>query len=167
MLLYCKPLKQSTMSVSIPAFHVSDISKVSGSGDVFIASRQDAVSSGNFTIKLSVTFNPAVNDYPTGTVFIKTDMSDGAKTSFEATSIELVNSYGKHNPTVYITGRCKAGLALNQKGLRFWLMIANNKLANANGTPDVVGFVIHDNLGSRIAYGTGPLKSGDITIDPK
>jgi hypothetical protein len=155
------------MSVSIPAFHVSDVSRVSGSGEVFIASRQDAASSGNFIIKLSVAFNPALNDYPFGSVFIKTDMSDGAKTSFEATSIELINSYGKHNPTVYITGTCKAGSPLNQKGLRFWMMLANNKQANANGTPDVVGFVIHDNLGSRIAYGTGPMKNGDITIDPK
>jgi hypothetical protein len=155
------------MLVSIPAFHVSDISNVSGYGDVFIASRQDAFSSGIFFIKLSVTFNPAVNDYPTGSVFIKTDMSDGAKTSFDSTAIDLINSYGKHNPTVYITGKCKASSALNQKGLRFWLMIANNKQANANGTPDVVGFAIHDNLGNRIAYGTGPLKNGDIKIDPK
>jgi hypothetical protein len=155
------------MSVSIPAFHVPDASKVAGSGEVFIASRQDAASSGNFAIKLSVTFDQAANDYPAGSVFIKTDMSDGAKTSFDATSIDMVNSYGKHNPTVYITGRCKAGMPLNQKGLRFWLMIANNKQANAGGTADVVGFVIHDNLGNRIAYGTGPLKSGDITVAPK
>jgi len=53
------------------------------------------------------------------------------------------------------------------KGCRFWLMIANNKKANQDGTADIVGFAIHDNKGTRIAYGTGPVKSGDFEIDPK
>jgi hypothetical protein len=34
------------VSLSIPAFHISDISKVEGLGDVFIASRKDAAASG-------------------------------------------------------------------------------------------------------------------------
>jgi hypothetical protein len=47
-------------------------------------------------------------------------------------------------------------------------MIANNKKAgDAEGTPDIVGFAIHDRTGTRIAYGTGPLKSGDFEIAPK
>lgn len=96
------------MVTSIPAFHVSDLSKVEGSGDVFINSRKDAVSSGVFAVKLAVHFDPAVDDYPVGTLQIKVDLSDSAKGTFTATSIELINSYGKHNPTIYLTGRCSA-----------------------------------------------------------
>lgn len=159
------------MSTSIPAFHVSDASKVDGVGDVFIASRKDIASSGVFTVRLSVHFDPlGADDYPTGSLLIKTDLSDSAKGTFNATSIELVNSYGKHDPTVYLTGRCAestAGVPAH-RGLRYWLMIADNKkAADSQGTPDVVGFAIHDRTGARIAYGTGPLKSGDFTVAPK
>ncbi len=160
------------MSTSIPAFHVSDASKVDGLGDVFIASRKDATSSGVFTVRLSVHFDPAgADDYPTGSLLIRVDLSDGSKGTFTATSIELINSYGKHSPTAYLTGRCSfdpaAGTA-PPKGLRYWLMIANNKKAtDLQGTPDVVGFAIHDRMGARVAYGTGPVKSGDFTVAPK
>lgn len=159
------------MNMSIPAFHVSDISKADGSGDVFIASRKDAVASGVFQVKLSVHFVPPGDDYPAGDLMIRADLSDSSRAVFVATSIELINSYGKHNPTLYLTGRCKmdsfAGVP-QAKGLRYWLMVANNKQAqDPRGTPDVVGFAIHDNTGARIAYGTGPLRAGDITVAPK
>ena len=159
------------VATSIPAFHVSDPSKVEGRGDVFIASRVDAVSSGVFSTKVSVHFDPAVDDYPTGAVLIKADLSDSVRTTFTATSVDLINSYGKHNPTVYLTGRCTTDApagAAPLKGLRYWLMIANNKSgANAQGTPDIVGFAVHDRNGNRVAYGTGPLKSGDFVVAPK
>lgn len=160
------------MSTTIPAFHVSDASKVDGGGDVFIASRKDAVSSGVFTVKVSAHFDPAVDDYPVGSLVIKADLSDGIRGTFNATSIELINSYGKHNPTVYLTGRCSGEVAggthARPRGLRYWLMIANNKKPNdERGTPDVVGFAIHDRTGARVTYGTGPLKSGDFTVTPK
>lgn len=150
---------------SIPAFHVSDKSKVKGDGEVYIKSRDDAATSGSFKIKISASFDPAVNDYPTGTVVISTSMSDSFNAVFESTSIELINSYGKHNPTVYLTGRCKTSASGAAKGLRYWVMIANN-CQNNDGTPDIVGFVIHDNNGSRVSYGTGPLK-GNIVVAPK
>lgn len=159
------------MVTSIPALHVSDLSKVEGSGDVFINSRRDAVSSGIFVVKLAVHFDPAVDDYPAGALQIKVDLSDSAKGIFTATSVELINSYGKHNPTVYLTGRCLAEASagiVQPKGCRYWLMIANNKnSATEQGTPDIVGFAIHDRNGNRIAYGTGPLKSGDFKVAAK
>src|SRR5689334_15399146 len=95
-------------TLSIPAFHVSDLSKVKGSGEIFIQSRKDAFSAGTFQVKLSVHFDPAVDEYPVGDVNIKVNLTDGSKGDFNSTSIELINSYGKHNPTVYLTGRCKA-----------------------------------------------------------
>jgi hypothetical protein len=152
---------------SIPAMHVSTFAKVKGDGTVFIASRQDAVSSGKFSISLSVHFDPAVDAYPAGTLTIKSDMSDSAHGSFIATSIELINAYGKHNPTVIITGQCKTDITSSPPvGCRYWVMIANNKSSTATGTPDVVGFLINDRNGNRIAYGMGPLDSGDIDIAP-
>ena len=159
------------MNMSIPAFHVSDASKIDGSGDVFIASRASGALSGVFTVKMAVHFDPAVDDYPVGALTIKADLSDSLKATFTATSVELVNSYGKHNPTAYLTGRCTSDAptgAAPVKGLRYWLMVADNQQGStAPGTPDVVGFAIHDRTGARIAYGCGPLRSGNITVAPK
>jgi hypothetical protein len=156
-------------ATSIPAFHVSDSSKARGSGDIFIQSRKDAVSSGIFSVRLDVHFDPSTDDYPVGSLAIKVDLSDSVKGAFTATSIELINSYGKHNPTIYLTGRCQAETADKlPRGCRYWIMVANNKKADdAKGTPDIVGFAIHDRTGTRIAYGTGPVKSGDFDIAPK
>lgn len=156
------------MSTSIPAFHVSDPSKAKGTGDIFIQSRKDASSSGVFSVRLDVHFDPAVDAYPAGTLFIKCDLNDGVKGAFTASTFELINSYGKVTPTVYLTGQCKADAQTDAKGLRYWIMIANNKKSgDAQGTPDVVGFAVHDNKGNRIAYGTGPVKSGDFDVAPK
>ena len=161
------------MTMSIPAFHVSDLSKVEGKGDVFIASRVSGALTGVFSVTLAapVHFDPAVDDYPAGPVVIKTDLNDSAKATFTATSVELINSYGRANPTVYLTGRCTADIATGAapvKGLRYWLMVADNKAGtDAHGTPDVVGFAIHDRNGTRIAYGTGPVRSGGFTVAPK
>ena len=162
------------MSMCIPAFHVSDASKVDGGGDVFIASRKSGTTtSGNFSVKVAAKFDPAVDLYPTGPLTIKVDLTDGVKGTFTATSIELINSYGRVNPTVYLTGRCNGRLsgagAETAKGLRYWLLIADNRReGDHQGTPDVVGFAIHDRNGARIAYGTGPLKEpGDFIVMPK
>jgi hypothetical protein len=154
-------------TLSIAAFHVSDTSKAKGSGDIFIQSRKDIVSSGVFSVRLDVHFDPAIDLYPTGSLSIKTDLSDSAKGTFRATTIELINSYGKHNPTLYVTGRCDDDINPDAKGCRYWLMISNNKLANQAGTPDIVGFAVHDRNGNRIAYGTGPVRTGDFEVAPK
>ena len=158
-------------TLSIPAFHVSDISKVEGRGEVFIQSRTGGAT-GTFSMVVNAHFDPATDDYPTGMLSIKVDLSDGAKGVFKATSLELINSYGKHNPTVYITGRCADDIQPNAKGCRFWVIIVDNRggqTAPNAGTPDIIGFAIHDNNGNRIAYGVGPVKpgSGNFTVMPK
>jgi hypothetical protein len=43
-------------------------------------------------------------------------------------------------------------------------MLANNMQEVSEGTPDIVGFAIHDNMGTRVAYGTGPVRKGDIVV---
>ena len=42
-------------------------------------------------------------------------------------------------------------------------MVANNKKKSDQGTADVVGFVVYDRNGNRVAYGMGPL-DGDIEV---
>jgi hypothetical protein len=158
------------MSTSVPNLHVSTQSRVKGSATVLIQSRADIVShSGTFTIKVDLQFNPASDDYPTGTIKITVDLSDSIKATFASTSIELVNSFGKHNPTAIFTGRCKVVLgenAVEPKGCKYWVIIADNKSENMIGTPTIVGFVITDRAGVRSAYGMGPVKSGDLRVDP-
>ena len=44
--------------------------------------------------------------------------------------------------------------------------LLNNKGANAEGTPDVISFLVLDGNGNRVAYGTGPVSGGDIVVDP-
>jgi len=155
------------MSTSIPALHISDKSRATGDGDVFIQTRQDAASSGTFHVRLDVSFDPAVQEYPVGNVFIKADLSDGAKGTFNSTSIELINSHGKHNPTVILTGRCSDQTQPDAKGCRYWLLIANNKNpAQPQGTPDIVSLVINDRNGKRVTYGTGPVRAGDFNVQP-
>lgn len=154
-------------SVSIPAFHISDKSKVEGEGTVFIASRVATPISGNFSLKILAQFDPGLHDYPIGGFTLKVDLSDGAIGAFKSTTVELINSYGKHNPTIVLTGQCKDSINPDAKGCRYWLIIANNKKRDARETADIVGFAIHDRNGARIAYGMGPVKSGDFEIDPK
>jgi hypothetical protein len=153
-------------NLSIPAFHISGKSKVKGEGLVHIISRMAAGITGTFSVSLSVSFDPGGADYPSGTLSIKCDLTDGSNGVFSATSIELINSYGEANPTVCLTGQCKVHVEPSAKGCRFWLLIANNKSSDLPGTPDVVAFAIHDRMGKRIAYGTGPVRTGDFTVSP-
>jgi hypothetical protein len=155
------------MTIQISNFHVSDKSKIIGSGQVaLLPNRKDGLHSGIFDVKVDAAFDPAVNDYPVGAVRIDVDLSDSFKGSARSTSIEQVNSFGKHTPTAVITGRCTVdSTGTTPVGCRFWLLIANNKTPSQQGTPDVVGFVIYDRNGDRVAYGTGPLR-GDMEVTP-
>src|SRR3954451_11960787 len=127
------------MTIQISNFHVSDKSRVAGSGRVAILPRRkDAVHTGVFGVKIEVVFDPAVNDYPTGSVRIDVDLSDSFKGAADSTLIEQVNTFGKHTPTAVVTGRCRVSLQESGTapvGCRFWLLIANNKKKGEEGTP--------------------------------
>jgi hypothetical protein len=144
-------------TTSIPAFHVLGLSKAKGKGDAFTFNDRDATSSRVFHIDMDVSFDPATDDYPAGTLSIQTDMNDGAKGIFIASTIELINSYyGKQDPTIYLTGQCKstAHPTAPIDGCRYWLMVVNDTKDN-NRTRNIVGFCIQDRNGNRIAYGAG------------
>lgn len=100
-----------------------------------------------------------------GTVKIVTSLSDTVNGTFKTESIELVNAHGKHNPTIFLTGRISEDLA-NYKGCRYWLMIANNKTATQESPSfDIVSFAINDAKGELIAYVTEPVIEGDISVN--
>jgi len=150
----------------IPTLQVCNSTKVKGKATIKIDSRKDAVSSGTFTVIIDVTCNPGGVGYPDGTLEIKNvSMSDSiAKGTITAVTFEQVTSTGKHSPTIYLNGRCKVG---EISGCRFWMTIADNKRADQReGTPDVVGFLVFDGTGKRVAYGTGPVAEGDIQVAP-
>ena len=146
----------------IPSLQVCNKTTASGSGTVRISSRVDATHSGRFTVTLELRCD-ADNQYPVGSLRI-TDisMSDSmVQGTIDSTGFEQVTSTGKHSPTLYLNGRCRAA---NITGCRYWLIVADNKSAGVAGTADVVGFLVFDGTGKRIAYGTGPLASGDLDV---
>jgi hypothetical protein len=154
------------MSNPIASYSISDKSKVKGDGKVALSQRTDAISSGVFRVTVSVAFDPATNEYPTGSVKIEPDLSDSTKSFIESTTIEQVNTHGKHTPTAIIAGRCKvkvAGSDAPPKGCRFWLLVSDNRSTD-QGTPDIVSFIVYDRTGKRVSYGTGPL-DGSIAVD--
>jgi hypothetical protein len=158
------------MITSIPNLHASTVSRAKGSGKVIISRRKDTVNSGLFSFKLAVKFDSVIDNYPKGSLEITTDLTDSLKGVFTATSIEMINSFGKHNPSIFLTGRCdvKSSEQLEiPKGCKYWVILSGHKKANDNGgSPDIIGFEVHDRNGNLIAYGTGPVISGDIVVLP-
>lgn len=56
-------------------------------------------------------------------------------------------------------------------GCRYWIMLADNHqgdnaLSTSDSTADVVGVLVTNGRGRRIAHGTGPVVSGDISVSP-
>jgi hypothetical protein len=149
----------------VPTLQVCNITAASGGGLVQIQSRVDAQHQGTFEVVLELKCDSKGAGYPTGSVAInKIDMSDSTvQGSVVSTSLEQVTTTGKHTPTLYVNGRCKAEAA---PGCRFWLMVANNREANATdkSTPDIVSFLVFNGTGQRVAYGPGPVLKGDIKV---
>ena len=98
---------------------------------------------GTVQIKIDVKFDPSVDKYPSGSMDIKADLSDSLKGSFSATSIDMINSFGKHSPCIFLTGRCEAQSSENveiPKGCKYWVMIADNKSKNdKKGKSNLIG----------------------------
>lgn len=146
----------------IPTLQVCNKTEISGSAEVRIVSRADATHTGTFRVNITVRCDPNTG-YPTGSVnIVGVSMFDSTlQGMINGTSLEQVTSTGKYSPTAYLNGRCRSG---NTTTYRYWMMIADNKRANAQGTPDVISFLVFDATGNRVAYGTGPVITGDIEV---
>jgi hypothetical protein len=146
----------------IPTLQVCNKTQVSGEAEVKIQSRADAAHAGAFKVALSIKCDPA--GYPAGSLRLSINMSDSTiQGTVSSEAFDQLTSTGKHSPTAYLSGRCKAE---NVPGCRFWMTLADNRRPDSHGTPDVVGFLIFNGSGQRVAYGTGPTSAGDITVAP-
>jgi hypothetical protein len=149
----------------IPTLQVCNDTSAKGRGVVKIDSRADAQHQGTFEIAVELKCDPKTPGYPAGSIQLSNiSMSDSTlQGSIVATSIEQMTSTGKHTPTLYVNGRCKAEGVV---GCRFWLMIADNRPTPEKGTPDIVGFLVFNGTGQRVAYGSGPVVKGDLQVAP-
>jgi hypothetical protein len=124
---------------------------------------------GTFTVSVSMTCD--INGYPTGTLSISAiSMSDSSlQGTITATTFEQLTSTGMATPTAYMNGRCTfpstTGII---SGCHYWIMLVDNKQSltpvPVPTTPDFISFLVIDKSGKRIAYGTGPVTSGNIDI---
>lgn len=148
----------------IPNIFLNNVTKLEGEAVVFIDARQ-GLTSGRFIISIAASCVPP--DYPSGHVEMQIDMDDSSIVYFQSTTVEALSSTGKYTPTAYIMGRCNVE-SVNDvyRGCHYWITLADNGNENENKTPDIVGFLVLDGNGKRIAYGTGPVVKGDIYVSP-
>ena len=148
--------------VQIPTLQVCNFTVAKGNAVVKIQSRADSQHQGAFRIRLEINCDPERGGVPGGSVAV-TDISMSDSTlapAFTSKTIEQVTSGGKHSPIAFLNGRCD----WHGTPCRYWITLADNKKAGVRGTPDVVGFLVFDTKGKRIAYGIGPVADGDIAV---
>lgn len=149
----------------IPTLQVCSPMKVEGEAKVEMTGRGLAPGiPGVFHVNIGVHLDPADPDgYAEGWLKIYAEMSDTAQDEMViyGVTFDQVTRVGKHTPTAYLSGRCEVPGYL---GCRFWMMVADN--GPGWRTPDVIGFLVFDGKGMRLAYGTGPVVDGDIEVTP-
>jgi hypothetical protein len=146
----------------IPTLQVCNVpSFVSGAGAVNIVSR------GSFKIEIKVECDPATGYPILGALNVNVAMNDSTLVGvFSATTVDQITVTGRITPTAYLSGRCTVPSG-SIVGCRYWMMLVDNSNPTVPpGTADIVGFLVFDKSGTRIAYGTGPLVAGDISIAP-
>jgi hypothetical protein len=137
---------------------------------VTILSRKAGGYSGTFTVSVSVSCD--ANGYPAGTLSISgISMTDSqVQGTITATTFEQLTSTGNATPTAYMNGRCVVPTPSgNVSGCHYWIMFADNVKhssapAPGQNTPDIISFLVIDKTGKRVAYGTGPVTTGDVDV---
>ena len=130
---------------------------------VKIDSRAGGGFSGTFTLDFKIQCNPATG-YPAGSIRFAINMNDSPFTgTASSTAIHQLAATGKATPTAYASGWCEAKGVL---GCRFWLMVADNNASGKTRDRDIASFLILDANGHRMAYGSGPVISGNIKVSP-
>jgi hypothetical protein len=156
------------MSIQIPNLHTSNKTGVNfEAAKVFINRLKDASHTGEFILRGSFSFNPATDAYPSGNLTIEVNLKDSVKDTVFIKTVEQLDTTGRDTPIAFATGRCTVGkipTKLTLSGCRYWLMMADNKSIKEEQTPDVISFLVYDRNGKRVAYGTGPVVKGDVTI---
>jgi hypothetical protein len=154
--------------IQIPSLQVCNFTNLlANNAVVVIDTRAAAPLTGFFSLRGKLNCDPAAGVlYPTGTLGIfGISMNDSAILGdVTFTTFEQVTSGGnpKLTPTLWVNGRCRAEKV---KGCHYWLMAVDNVRGHPVGkTFDVVSFLILDEKGIRVAYGTGNVVDGDLRI---
>jgi hypothetical protein len=151
--------------IQIPSLQVCNFTKLSANAYVIIDTRAGGPDKGFFLLRGKLECDPAGGVvYPAGALGIfDISMNDSTiQGDVTFTTFEQVTSGGKVTPTMWVSGQCKAA---NVKGCHYWLMAVNNVQNHPVGkTYDVVSFLILDENGKRVAYGTGNVVDGDLQI---
>lgn len=147
----------------IPTLQVCNRTVVEGGGVVHLSDREDSGASitGTVSFEIGIKCDPKELPFPDGGFVLKVDMTDSIIGEVQALSLEQVTTTGKHTPTAYWNGRCESE---EVRGCRFWMMATDNS-ENLSGTADILGFLVFNGEGQRVAYGTGPIVDGDIHVE--
>ena len=151
--------------IQIPTLQVCNDTKLPANAFVIIDTRKSPPFTGFFSLRGTLECVPTSGIvHPTGTLgLFGISMDDShIQGDVKFTTFDQVTSGGKATPTMWVSGRCEAA---NVKGCHYWLMAVNNVPGHpVNKTFDVVSFLILDETGKRIAYGTGNVVDGDLKI---
>jgi hypothetical protein len=136
---------------------------------VLVSGQGSAPASGKVLIeKLDVHYDPGTDAIPLGGFVLRIDLDESPNTIVESETVDQLTSYGKHTPTMAMSGRCKVHQPNSKEqptGCRYWVLIANNtREPLEKRTPDIVSFLVVKKTGERIAYGTGTVVEGDVQV---
>ena len=149
----------------IPQLQTCKNQYVGGKATGFIASRKDESHTGEFGIAVDVRCRQGQIERGIGTLSIDAfNLNDTqVRHRISVDHLDQLTSVGKAaTPTVFLSGTCTVDRE-DVPGCRFWLMLVDNG-SNMTEAPDIIGFLVIDGTGKRIAYGTGTLKAGEIQI---
>jgi hypothetical protein len=144
--------------LSIPTIQTCEKMKVKGQATVAL---WNGGLQGKFVVDINARFDPQTTEYPTGIVNLKWNRPETPKGEITSEVIQqLTLGLIKVGPTVFIsgTGKCTAG-----RGCRYWIMIAKES-GYSKEAPDIISFLITDNVGKMIAHGAGAVIEGDIKV---
>lgn len=161
----CASTPAAAQQIQIPTLQVCNDTKLSANAFVIIDTRKSPPLTGAFSLRGKLECAPTAGVvYPTGTLGIfGISMNDShIQGDVTFTTFDQVTSGGKATPTMWVSGQCKAA---NVRGCHYWLMAVDNVKGKPVGkTFDVVSFLILDENGKRVAYGTGNVVDGDLEI---
>ncbi|HVE72184.1 MAG TPA: hypothetical protein VNI54_12515 [Thermoanaerobaculia bacterium] len=150
--------------VMVPTLQVCNFGNASGTANVYLSRRDDFNTAGTIDITVAdVGCDPnSSSPYPTGTISMRFHLSESSISDLQSTLIEQMTTFGKHTTTTIMNGRCTANGGTVP--CHFWLMLVNNKVSSLDTPADVVSVLVVDKNGIRLTYGTGPVKTGDISV---
>jgi hypothetical protein len=151
----------------VPQVKICHEQSVDGKMKGSMPSRKDASHTGDFEVTVDARCQQGIVNV-NNLEINATNLTDTAvKGTIYARELAQLTSIGKAaTPTVFISAPCKSSVPADAPGCRLWIMFVDNGSFNDNNNPnpDLVSFIVVDDNGRRLAYGTGAVTLGDIHI---